>query len=161
VPATRVLTPDDWRQWRDLRLLALEESPDAFGSRLADWQGDGDLEDRWRSRLTTVPFNVMVFDGDVSVGMASGAPDGDEVELISMYVRPIARGLGIADLLIEAVSGWAAERGATSVWLAVRETNVYAQALYRRHGFEPAGPAPAEPDEPPEMLMRKQLTRIG
>ena len=42
----RVLAEDDWRLWRDLRLAALAESPDAFGSRLADWQDAG--EARWR-----------------------------------------------------------------------------------------------------------------
>ena len=56
----RVLTPDDWRTWRRLRLAALAEAPYAFGSRLADWQGDGDREERWRARLG-IPgsFNVV------------------------------------------------------------------------------------------------------
>ena len=48
----RVLSPDDWRVWRELRLAALAEAPEAFGSRLADWRGDGDREERWRDRLT-------------------------------------------------------------------------------------------------------------
>ncbi|MFJ1458216.1 GNAT family N-acetyltransferase [Nocardia sp. N2S4-5] len=38
----RVLTADNWMLWRELRLQALAEAPQAFGSRLADWQGDGD-----------------------------------------------------------------------------------------------------------------------
>jgi ribosomal protein S18 acetylase RimI-like enzyme len=159
VPDTRVLTPDDWQSWRELRLIALEESPDAFGSRLADWQGDGDREERWRDRLTSVALNVMVFDGDLPVGMASGARDGDDVELISMYVRPIARGLGVADLLVDAVAAWTADSGATHVVLAVRESNERATALYRRHGFEVAGPAPGEPGEPPEVTMRRPAVR--
>jgi len=80
MPELRVVSPDDWQAWRELRLLALEESPDAFGSRLADWQGDGDREERWRDRLTSVPFNVIAFDGDAPVGMASGVRDGDSVD---------------------------------------------------------------------------------
>jgi hypothetical protein len=61
----RVLTPDDWPAWRELRLAALAEAPHAFGSRLADWQGDGDREQRWRDRLG-IPgsYNVIaVLDG--------------------------------------------------------------------------------------------------
>lgn len=46
-----VLTPDDWRLWRELRLAALADAPDAFLSRLADWQGAGDTEARWRARV--------------------------------------------------------------------------------------------------------------
>ena len=48
----RTLTADDWPLWRELRLAALAEAPDAFGSALADWQGPGDTEDRWRGRLS-------------------------------------------------------------------------------------------------------------
>lgn len=52
----RVLAPEDWRLWRGLRLEALREAPYAFGSKLADWQGDGDTQERWRDRLATVPY---------------------------------------------------------------------------------------------------------
>ncbi|WP_433718687.1 hypothetical protein ACQP2Y_30745 [Actinoplanes sp. CA-051413] len=47
---TLVLAPDDLI-WRELRLEALREAGYAFGSQLADWQGDGDREERWRARL--------------------------------------------------------------------------------------------------------------
>lgn len=47
----RRLSPDDWALWRVLRLAALTDAPEAFGSRLADWQGGNDREDRWRDRL--------------------------------------------------------------------------------------------------------------
>ena len=69
----KTLTPDDWTIWRELRLEALREAPEAFGSRLSDWQGDGDREERWRQRLTAVPLNVVAIDNGQSVGMISGA----------------------------------------------------------------------------------------
>jgi ribosomal protein S18 acetylase RimI-like enzyme len=161
MPELRVLTPDDWRRWRELRLHALAESPDAFGSQLADWQGAGDREARWRDRLASVPFNVMAFDGDAAVGMASGAPtDAGAVELISMYVRADARGAGAADALVEAVAAWAADQGAAQVVLAVRDSNERARAFYRRCGFADVGPASGEPGEPPETLMRRQAAKV-
>lgn len=67
----RILNPDDWQLWRNLRLQALEEAPYAFSSRLADWQGEGDTEVRWRARLSAVPFNIIADLNDAPAGMVS------------------------------------------------------------------------------------------
>jgi ribosomal protein S18 acetylase RimI-like enzyme len=138
----RVLTPDDWPAWRELRLAALAEAPYAFGSRLADWEGDGDREQRWRDRLS-IPgsYNVIaVLDGQ-QAGMASGVPAEDDgaAELISMWVSPAARGRAVADRLVRAVEDWARQAGAGVLKLAVTEGNQSAIALYRRCGFADTG----------------------
>jgi hypothetical protein len=65
VLALRTLAPEDWPVWRGLRLAALAEAPYAFGSTLADWQGTGDREERWRARVQ-IPGShnvVAVLDG--------------------------------------------------------------------------------------------------
>lgn len=139
----RILTPDDWPLWRELRLAALAEAPAAFGSRLADWQGDGDREERWRGRLELAgSHNLVVLLDGTPVGMASGVPaegaDG-EVELISMWVSPAARGRGVGDLLIERIAAWGASAGAHRLVLAVVPDNAAARALYRRNGFAETG----------------------
>jgi ribosomal protein S18 acetylase RimI-like enzyme len=158
MPDLRAAGPDDWPAWRRLRLTALEESPDAFGSRLADWLSAG--EERWRDRLASVPFNVMAFDGEDPVGMASGtAVAGSAVELISMYVRVDLRGAGVADQLVNAVAEWARQQGADAVLLSVRTTNDRARSFYRRLGFVDVGAADTEPDEAPETVMRLALDR--
>lgn len=132
-----MLTPDDWRRWRELRLAALAEAPYAFSSALADWQGDGDREDRWRARLE-IPgsLNVIaVLDGQPA-GLATGAPAAPgEAELMSMWVSPQARGRGIADQLVAAVERWARQLPVAVLRLAVTEGNEHAAALYLRHGF--------------------------
>ena len=138
----RVLTPDDWRLWRELRLAALGEAAYAFGSRLSDWQGDGDREERWRARLE-IPGSctiVAMLDGQPA-GMASGVPDDEDgvPELISMWVSPAARGRGTGDQLMGAVEQWAREEGAEAVKLAVTDGNENAIALYRRSGFRDTG----------------------
>jgi GNAT superfamily N-acetyltransferase len=131
------LTADDWRLWRELRLFALAEAPEAFGTGLAEWQGNGDTEARWRNRMTAVPFNVLVVDGGRAVGQVSGLPTDDPsvVELISMYVHPEARGTGAGAALVESVCEWARGNGANTVILGVKSTNVHARRLYERCGF--------------------------
>ena len=138
----RTLESDDWPLWRELRLAALAEAPYAFGSTLAQWQGSGDREERWRARLSIPGAHDLIapLDG-LPVGMASGVPgEGAEtVELISMWVNPTARGKGVGDYLIQAVERWAVERGATTLRLSVMPDNRKATALYERHGFMGTG----------------------
>ncbi len=154
----RSVGEDDWEEWRELRQAALVDSPDAFDATLAEWTGAGDTEERWRARLTSVPCNVVADADGVPVGMASAYPrPGGEVELISVWVSPKGRGLGVGDALIEAVVAWAAERGAPAVMLFVRHANEHAIGLYARHGFVDAGWA-TDPDHPlPERKMVRPL----
>jgi ribosomal protein S18 acetylase RimI-like enzyme len=155
------LAPDDWRTWRELRLAALAEAPAAFGSRLADWQGDGDREERWRGRLALAgSYNLVARLDGVPVGMASGVPGdiGGEVELISMWVSPAARGHGIGDLLIQRITGWGTAAGAHRLVLAVVPDNAPARALYRRNGFVDTGEqGDLGPDGIREVIMARPL----
>lgn len=145
-----VLSPDDWQVWRKLRLAALAEAPHAFGSRLADWQGNGDRAERWRDRLELPgSYNLIaLFDGQ-PVGMASGVSTDEPgvVELISMWVSPAARGRGVGDRLIQAVEQWARQGQAKVLRLSVMQGNEAAERLYRRCGFVGTGvPGEVMPD---------------
>ncbi len=131
------MSPDQWPTWRDVRLRALEDAPEAFGASLADWSGAGDTAERWRGRLDDVAANFVAYLDDQPVGQVSGAQwdDGDQVDLISMWVAPEARGLGVGDALVEAVARWGTEVGARSVALMVKVDNDPAIGLYKRHGY--------------------------
>jgi ribosomal protein S18 acetylase RimI-like enzyme len=157
----RVLTPDDWRSWRALRLAALSNAPYAFKARLADWQGDGDREERWRERLS-VPgsCDLLAFLDGEPVGMAGGTPGEAEGEarLRSLWVGARGRGRGVADRLMRAVEEWAVASGAGTLRLAVLPGNARAVALYRRHGFEETGETGGLlPDGLHEVVMAKRL----
>ncbi|WP_426243970.1 GNAT family N-acetyltransferase [Nocardioides sp. LHG3406-4] len=143
------LAPDDWAAFRDLRLRALADAPDAFGSRLDDWAEAP--EERWRDRLQNVQLNVIARLGDEAVGMASGVLDDDGAELISMWVDPAVRGTGTARALIDAVVDWAHGLDRTT-YLMVRSDNARAIAAYERAGFVDLG-VPEGHDGPPEHRM--------
>ncbi len=128
------LNSDDWERWRDMRLNALAEAPYAFCSSLSEWQGAG--EQSWRDRLSEVSLNLIAkFDGD-DAGMVSGMASEDEVELLSMWVAPFARGRGIGDALITAILEWASSERKLRLVLRVLNGNDRAESLYVRHGFE-------------------------
>ena len=151
---TRALTEDQWAEWRALRLAALAADPEAFGSTLADWSGRGDAESRWRGRLVAVALNLLAdLDGE-AVGMLSASlPVEGTAALLSMWVAPAARGHGVGDALIDAALRWVRTQGARRVALDVRQGNLPAIALYRRHGFCDVGTASAPGDPHPERRM--------
>ncbi len=64
---------------------------------------------------------------------------GPEVELLLIAVDPQARGNGIGQLLIESACRDAFLRGASEVFLEVRDNNHAARALYRKTGFIDVG----------------------
>lgn len=132
--------PESWEEFRAVRLASLADAPEAFGSRHADWVDA--TEEQWRARLSDVPLTLVARDGDIGgtpVGVACGMPVGDdEVELISMWVAPSARGHGLAERLVAGVVAWAGERD-RSTYLMVREGNHRAIAAYARAGFVDRG----------------------
>lgn len=67
--------------------------------------------------------------------------DGGEsaVELSKMYVLPSHHRNGAAAALMQSAIAWAADRGATELWLGVNQNNERAQRFYRKHGFEVSG----------------------
>ncbi|MFE6865042.1 GNAT family N-acetyltransferase [Kitasatospora sp. NPDC057692] len=159
----RELTADDWPLWRGLRLAALAEAPYAFGSTLAAWQGEGDREERWRSRLE-IPgaLDLVAFVDGEPAAMATGVPEGGQAELISMWVGPAARGRGVGALLIDAIARWAARQGFPALRLAVMPHNAHAIALYERAGFTDTGePGDLLPDGVSrEIVMAKPLRAV-
>ena len=155
----RALTADDWPLWRKARLAALAEAPYAFGSRLADWQGDGDREERWRQRLSLVgAYNLIAMLDGVPAGMAAGIPGDEpgEAELISMWVTPKARGQLVGDTLINEIEAWARDAGYVRLLLLVKADNPAAIHLYERNGF--AFVPGVSVDEDGERPMAKELT---
>lgn len=73
----------------------------------------------------------------------------DEAEILTLAVRPSARGRGLGARLVREGGAQAKGLGATRLFLEVAEDNAAARALYARTGFFETGRRPgyyAQPD---------------
>jgi GNAT superfamily N-acetyltransferase len=130
----RATTMTDWQALREIRLQALLDAPDAFGSTHAREAAFG--EDEWRRRASRDGSFIAFLPEVGPAGLGGGyVAEPEVVELIGMFVRPQARGRGVGEAVIDAVAGWAGQRGASTVHLWVTETNSRARLLYERCGF--------------------------
>ena len=130
----RRLEPSDAPLLRALRLRALREAPDAFGS---TYEREAAFDDeRWAGRLAPDADPHFAVD---DVGLAAGVRDGDVADLVALWVDPAARGTGTADALVAAVLGWARQEGIPTLRCHVVAGNDPAERLYARHGFAPTG----------------------
>lgn len=164
VVVIRAVAPDDWQVMRDVRLEALREAPYAFGSTYA--REALFTEAQWRGRISDRPVTYLAYLPDLTEhagiagvyveddGTASGVAD-----LVSMWIRPTARGQKVGEALIEAVTGWARSRGFHVLYLWVTESNAPARHLYERCGFTETGERQPLPSDPtlPEVRMRRSL----
>lgn len=152
------MRPGDGERWRSIRLRALRDSPDAFGTTLDEAQTRP--AEVWEHDLHQfATFVAVVGDSDVGVARGDIARGGrhdrasDTGYLLSMWVAPEARHRGIAALLIEAVVNWARTEGLHRLVLDVGEKNAPAIALYTKMGFAPNGVRGALP--PPREHVRE------
>ncbi len=136
-PAT---TPSDWIETTALLhdyvewlraavgVEPLDEQP-ALGPELADLAGHYGIDER------SVLFVAHL--GRQAVGTVAIRADGrGGAELKRMYLRPVARGGGLADRLVLTAVEAAAERGCHTIWLeTMRGVMEPALTVYRRNGF--------------------------
>ena len=154
-PVVHRLAAHEWRTYRELRLRALAESPDAFGSTLEAESGRPDAE--WARRLEIgasaareLPLVARL--GDEAIGIAwgraqQGAPD--VAHLFQVWVAPEHRGCGAGRMLLEAAVTWARTIGAQHLALDVTCGDTAAVRLYARAGFRAVGdPEPLRPGSP-------------
>jgi ribosomal protein S18 acetylase RimI-like enzyme len=90
--------------------------------------------------LSAVPqarFAELYGDSGELLAIARGTLTGDGryFGIFLVEVVPAARQRGLAQLVIGALSTWAADNGAQTAFLQVEERNTAAVALYRRLGF--------------------------
>jgi [ribosomal protein S18]-alanine N-acetyltransferase len=77
--------------------------------------------------------------GEAVLGYCIAWKVGDEAELANIAVDPAVRRSGVATQLLDDLLALVDAPPGATLYLEVRASNVAAQALYRRRGFEAAG----------------------
>jgi ribosomal-protein-alanine N-acetyltransferase len=139
----------------------------------------GDLQRVMEIELVcfTMPWSEATFrgllrrtDADLLIAEQAGDIAGyaafwavlDQGELGNVSVAPGWRRRGIGERLVNAVLARAADRGVREVFLEVRVSNLGAQKLYHRYGFEEVGRRRNYYLEPVEdaLVMRRELSVV-
>lgn len=143
------LSPDDWRMYRDIRLMALKDDHLAFGSSYEEEVGQ--TEQDWRNRIGVMWFALA--NEDV-VGLIGLLPNQNRASkhcghIISLWVEPQFRGQGIAKAMIKKLQNIGPTLGLKKLCLTVSATQTAAFNLYQSLGFENVG------------LLKKNLFKDG
>jgi ribosomal protein S18 acetylase RimI-like enzyme len=132
---------DEWPRYREVRLRAMRDSPDAYGSLLALEAALSDNE--WAERLACGVHSASELP---LIAECEGAPCGlawvrldddapDTAHLYQMWVAHDQRRRGVGRALVEAAAAWARVMGAQQLELDVMSNNEAAVRLYEGAGF--------------------------
>lgn len=103
----------------------------------------------------SVRFAVVRGDDGAALGCGAIVVNAEYGELKRMYVRPHARGRGLARRLIETLETHAVQTGCRSFMLETGPTMPEALMLYERLGYRQRGPFGDYPDDPLSVFMEK------
>ena len=141
----RSIRPEEWQTYRAVRLRALQDSPDAFGSTYEIEVAQPDSW--WTSRIATGAtsgFDHALFadSGDAIRGLAWCKVSTSEpgvADLFQMWVDPGSRGNGIGAALVRESINFARRAGVDTLRLGVTVADSPAMRLYTSFGFAPVG----------------------
>ena len=103
----------------------------------------------------SVLFAVVRNAAGVAAGCGAIVMKPEYGEVKRMYVRPQARGRGLARRLIEALEAKAVEQGCRTFMLETGPTQPEARILYERLGYQYRGPFGNYSDDPLSVFMQK------
>jgi ribosomal protein S18 acetylase RimI-like enzyme len=144
----RKLTVDDLDALWTLRLQALSDNPEAFGSTYEETMARGKESYRWRLSQEEDIFLLGAFEDESLIGMVGffreeGMKTRHKGFVVSMYVLPAKRGYGAGRALMQELIARARQiAGLEQLLLAVVTTNHAAIQLYLSLGFTVYGTEP-------------------
>ena len=139
----RLLDKEDWVDFKAIRLEALLNHPEAFGSSFEEESNRS--PDDWKAGFKTADiFGCFVENNLVACAgffVLSSLKMRHRGVLFTMYIKPTYRKKGIGDALVKAVIS-RAEKQVSQLHLTVVTTNKTAIKLYEKNGFRIYGTEP-------------------
>ena len=100
---------------------------------------------------------LVAEDGNTLLGCGAVAIKPGYGEIKSMFTDPAARGKGVADAILSALTLAAEEEGLSALRLETGDSLDAAHRLYERHGFTRRGPFGDYPEDPLSIFYEKAL----
>lgn len=137
---TKILTSNDWKILREIRLDTLKSEPQAFSTKYTDEMKKHDsywidkLQDENDIYIVAIVDNNTV--GVVRASFKDSDAPSDTGVIGSLYVKKAFRGVGIAKKLIKnSIKHLESNRNINRIWLWVRSSQKIAVNLYKKLGF--------------------------
>lgn len=133
----RRFLPDDWQDYRAIRLEALQTESHFFGTGYEEELNE--TEEQWRKRLShSIGAYWGLFYETECVGLTGIWPrqkENDTLLLRSSYIRSQHRGMGLSGLFYTARIEWAKAHGYKRLVVYHREGNEASKAANQKFGF--------------------------
>jgi RimJ/RimL family protein N-acetyltransferase len=139
----RILTQEDWEIWKQLRLDALQNAPENFGSSYEEECNFSEVDFQNQLQQSTV-FGVIIHKKLVSCAgfyVLNKHKMKHRGLIWGMYTQPAHRGQGIASSVLRAIIDHA-KLHVMQLHITCVTTNFAAMALYQKHGFTLYGTEP-------------------
>lgn len=162
MPVLEPISPANAMLFKDVRLTALLDSPKAFGGTYATESQLSDADwvaraGKWSSGRSA---GYLAIENGRACGIAAAFLDEHDplkAHLISMWVAPTHRRLGLGRALIDAIYSWAAGRESHLLQCMVIDSNNGVIEFYKRNGFSMTGHTETYPNDP--TLIEYEMSR--
>lgn len=136
----RQLTENDWREFSQIRLKALQTDPKAFGS---NYEKESQMtETDWQSRLQAKDNAIfLLYEDETAIGITCVSVDRDDPTkktalLWGSWLAPHVRGKGLSELMYKTRINWAKDQPTVEkIIVSHRATNLSSKFANQKHGF--------------------------
>ena len=138
----RLMLPHEWHLHREVRLQALLDSPDAFGSsyEVEAMRSNSEWQQVIETALASGKNHVYLAESDgVVCGLVwckLSAVEAGLAEIFQMWVNSKHRGMRVGEKLLQAAIACARNHRIERISLEVTATNYAAAAFYQSQGFQ-------------------------